>query len=165
MARTLTTEQIVSIWANRHLPQRDNARLAGCSVGMISKVLKGAEPGVSESIAEPEPTAQREPVHVDEVVLAEQLVAGGASSEAELRGILARLQKAGRVAEEGRDVARTVSVERVSMQVLALLERIKPAPPVDHDAHPDMIAAAARFRTTIEALFIRIVDEALKAQP
>lgn len=156
MARRLTQDQIDSIWANRLLTRRDNAKRANCSLGMVAKVLAGTQPDPAPSV---EPLVTAEP---DAVIVAEQLVAGGGSSEDELRASLSRLQNAGRLAQADKDVARMVSVERVSMQILQLLEKLKPAPVADVNAAPDMIAAAARFRERAHAVLDRILQDVPK---
>ena len=79
MGRRLTTDQIESIWSNRLLTRRDNAKRANCSVGMVAKILAGVPPEQAPAL---EPIVAAEP---DAVIVAEQLVAGGGSSEVELR--------------------------------------------------------------------------------
>jgi hypothetical protein len=149
MPRQLTSEQIAIVMANRQLPVRDIARLAGCSVGMVSKILNAAPQAAQEEAGEPDAG--------DAVEIAEQLVASDGTSESELRASLARLQKAGRVAEANKDVARMVGVERVTMQILALLERMKPEPVDDPNDAPDMIEAARSFRERAHGLLDRIL--------
>ena len=51
-----------------------------------------------------------------------------------------------------------VSVERVSIQILQLLEKLKPAPVADVNEHPDMIDAARRFRERAHATLDRILQ-------
>lgn len=150
MSRPLTPDQIDQIRALRKLPQRTIAARVGVSLASVSKALKAPPP-------EPPRVAPAEPDPGDEVVIAEQLVAGGGSTEEELRASLVRLQKAGRVAEAEKDVARMVSVERVSMQIFSLLEKMKPPPVEDPATAPDMVEAARRFRERSTELLDRIL--------
>lgn len=156
MTRRLTEIQIASIWTNRLLTRRDNAKRANCSLGMVAKVLAGTPPELAPAA---QPLGIAEP---DAVIVAEQLLVAGGSSEDELRASLARLQNAGRLAQSDKDVARMVSVERVSMQILQLLEKLKPAPVADVNEHPDMVAAAARFRERAHAVLDRILQDVPK---
>ncbi len=150
MARKLTPEQHALIWSLEKLPQRDIAKRVGCSLGMVSKVLAGPAPEA--------PHAAPLPVEVDAALAdAAELVAGdGSDDDAYARG-LARLEVAGRLAEEARDVARMVSVQRAVALLVEKRAKARPAPVVDVNEAPDMLEAAKRFRERSHAVLDRLL--------
>ncbi len=156
MAQQLTQEQIELIWSIEQLPVRTIAKRAKCSIGAVSKVLNKPRPFPVKVVAAPAPPEAE--AGDDAVSLAEQLVAADATNESELRGCLSRLATAGRLAQADKDVARMVSVERVRMQILTQIEKLKPAPVVDPNDQPDMVEAAKRFRERMHSTLDRILQ-------
>lgn len=74
-----------------------------------------------------------------------------------LRRVLATLERAAEQAEADKDVARIVQAQRALTQAAALLARLEPAPTVDVDERPDMLAAARRGRERLHALLDRLL--------
>jgi hypothetical protein len=142
MAKALTSEQYGLIQAHKHLPYRDIAAKAGCSLGMVSKVL-----------TPPDPTLPRDapgPTDVDRAVeRAGRLTAVDLTADDTYRDCIADLTRAGQIAADGEDVARMVSVQRARAAVTKMREDARPVPPPDEDKALDMIAAARRARAML----------------
>jgi len=142
VAKSLTPEQYERIHAYKHLPYRDIAAKAGCSSGMVSKVL-----------APPAPTLPQDasgPSDVDRAVeRAGRLTAVDLTADDTYRECIADLTRAGQIAAEGEDVARMVSVTRARAAVTKMREDARPVPPPDEDRAPDMLIYARRARAML----------------
>jgi len=84
--------------------------------------------------------------------------------EVTLRRALVSLERAATEAEAGdeggMDIARVIAAQRAITQLVGLLAKLTPPPPLDIDAKPDMIAAAKRGREAQRTLLAALLQRA-----
>ena len=153
MSQKLTSERRADILACNHLPVREAARKCGVSTATVHKVRKTEAPEPIAPVASADEEALPDPASLPADMTVDQA-----------DKLLALADRAAARAEKEGNVSGLVAAGRLSATVLEHKRKAAPPPVVDVNAAPDMVAAAARFRTTVAALFERIVDDATKDQ-
>lgn len=118
---------------DRRLPQAEIAKIVGCSVGLVNKVLKAAR-------AEAPPPPPQDPAEDVPEAIPEGTDMGTVDKW------LTRLDDAAEAARQRSDFQ---AVSTLMAKYVALLEhkrKAAPPPPIDPNENPDLIAAAERVR-------------------
>jgi hypothetical protein len=168
MGRKLSNERIESVLACKGLPYDEIERRTGVSRGKISELL-GAK-------AKPQPARRRSGLGNDQDLKPRRAKAprhppapkvsmhqkDDASPLERLTRAVKSLEHAAKVAAADGDQARVVAALRAVSDVTKTIAALTPAPPVDHNEHPDMVAAAKECRELVFGFFERVVAEAEK---